>query len=581
MDKRIVGLETEYALIHYPRDPNNQKGLTGTEVFELMNGQMDDAGIVRLYEEKFYPETRGEPFANFEDRRRYSMKKNRMFLENGARFYLDTGDHPEYATPECRSAIDLVANDKAGERIIENLSKMAEDHLREEGINGEIFVCKNNIDIRGNTFGCHENYLIPRRSPRHTESSFFKLVIKELIPFLISRHILCGSGKVITGNKLGYQISQRADFIDSELSSDTTFRRGIINSRDEPLGKIDKYRRLHILIGDSNLSELSSFLKVATTMLVLQVIEEHGFEDNFALEDPILSLREISHDPDCKVKVKMVDGSYMSAIEIQHHYLKKVKKFLEKRGELKKDDNELILSQWTQTLDLLESDIYRLRHDVDWIAKRWITSRFLERNDVTYQELNKWVYFIKRMKSLRLEDALFFQHKSNAHFDIEEFLKSRVSQGDFIELKRHIRYSEIRFEDYFRLHRLYHNLLKIDIIFHDIRRDRGLYYKARNKGLTSGYQYKDFEKKVELAKTEPPSNTRAKIRGDFIKMLAKTNIKGAVNWDSVSVHDVKLRKINLMNPFNSSNRNVTELMSELNKLASLSNRRKQTSAREG
>lgn len=601
MDKRIVGLETEYALLHYPRNPAHQKGLTGTEVFELMNGCMDEAQIVRLYEEKFYPETRGEPFANFEDRRRYSMKKNRMFLSNGARFYLDTGDHPEYATPECRGALDLTAFDKAGERMVEQLSLGAQRRIDDDGLGGDIFVCKNNIDVRGNTFGCHENYLIPRRSPRHNESSFFKLVIKELIPFLISRHIFCGSGKVITGNKLGYQISQRADFIDSELSSDTTFRRGIINSRDEPLGKIDQYRRLHILIGDSNLSELATFLKVGTTMLVLRVIEEEGMDEGFALEDPILSLREISHDPSCRVRVKMIDGSYLSAVEIQRYYLNRVRKFLEKNGDLETGENPLILRHWERMLDTVADDPRKLASEIDWAAKQSVTDRFLKRNGVTYQELNKWVYFIKRMKSLRLEEALFFQNRSNPHFDVEEFLRSRISQGDFIELKRHIRYSEIHFQDYFRIHRLYHRLLKLDIIFHDVNRERGLFYAMRRRGQIRKFDYPDiiahmwdrmertlkdagllkpgataedsaeilFDAIADFGQANPPADTRAKIRGEFVRTLYNSNFKGAVNWDSVSVHDIKLRKINLMSPFSSSNRNVSDLIAELRRLANL------------
>ena len=569
MKPRIVGLETEYALLHYPDDPGRQKLLTGTEIFEQMNAAMDEAGVVRLYEEKFYPETRGEPFSTFEDRRRFSMKKNRMFLANGGRFYLDTGDHPEFATPECRTAFDLVVYDKAGERLIEDLSSRVEARLREEGNPGEVLVCKNNIDVRGNTFGCHENYLIPRRGARLNESSFFKMVIRELIPFLITRQIFCGTGKVITGNKLGYQVSQRADFIDSELSSDTTFRRGIINSRDEPLSKIDRWRRLHILVGDSNLSELATLLKVGTTMLVLRLIEEEGFGDSLSFEDPILALREISHDPDCQVKVKLLDGSYRSAVEIQHAYLERVRAFLETKGELNEPDNAYILSQWQRVLDGIAGDPLSLRSEIDWIAKRWLTQRFLERHGVGYQELNKWVYLIKRIKSLRLEESLFLHKRRSPNFLIEEFLRSRISQGDFIEIKRHVRYSEIDINEYFRFHGIYHNLLKLDITFHDVRRDRGLFHRMRSRGLAERFDRNGFEQAVERAASEPPSDTRAKIRSDFIRTMADKKIKGAVNWDSISVHDVKLRKVNLMNPFYSSSKSANELMEEVAMLARL------------
>ena len=570
MKDRIVGLETEYALLHYPADSARQKALTGTEIFDLMNLAMDEVGIVRLYEEKFYPETRGEPFSSFDDRRRYSMKKNRMFLANGGRFYLDTGDHPEYASPECRSALDLVVYDKAGERIVEELSRWVEEHLAADGgPGGQVFVCKNNIDVRGNTYGCHENYLVPRRSDRHNESSFFKLIIRELIPFLITRQIFCGAGKVLTGNKLGYQISQRADFIDSELSSDTTFRRGIINSRDEPLSKIDRWRRLHILVGDSNLSELATLLKVGTTMLVLRVIEEEGFGDGLAVEDPILALREISHDPTCRIKVKLIDGTYRSPVEIQRAYLERVCSLLEKSGELGEPENEYIVAQWQRVLEAIEGEPMTLRGQIDWVTKRWITDRFLRRYNVGYQELNKWVYLIKRMKSLRLEEPLFAQRHADEGFSIEDFLRNRISQGDFIEIRRHVRYSEIDLDDYFRFHSLYHRLVKMDITFHDIRRDRGLFYKMRSRGLAAAFDREGFEQQVERAMSEPPDNTRAKIRSDFVRLLSGSAIKGAVNWDSVSVHDVKPRKINLMNPFHSTSKSARDLYDELQALARL------------
>jgi len=569
MRSRIVGLETEYALLHYPERSRRQKPLSGTEIFELMNGVMDEAGVVRLYEEKFYPETSGEPFANLESRRRYSMKKNRMFLSNGARFYLDTGDHPEYATPECRSAKQVLAYDKAGERLVEDLGIRTERRLAADGNPGRVLICKNNIDVRGNTYGCHENYLIPRRAARHSEGSYFKLVIRGLIPFLVTRQIFCGGGKVIAGNKLAYQISQRADFIDSELSSDTTFRRGIVNSRDEPLGKIDKYRRLHILVGDSNLSELCTLLKTGSAMLVLRLIEEQGIGDGPAIEDPILALREISQDPSCHIKVKLVDGSYASPIEVQRYYLQRVRAHLEAEGALGERETSMILGHWERVLGKLESDAASLGREIDWISKRLVIDRFLGRHGVALGELNKWVYLIKRIKSLRLEESIFFQHRNNPDFDVMEFVKSRVSQSDFIEIRRHIRYSEIEFDDYFRMHGIYHQLLKIDIVFHDIRRDRGLYYRMRDRGLAAGLGLADFEAAVERARSEPPRNTRARIRGEFVKLLAKSRIKGAVNWDSISVHDVKLRKINLLSPFSSSHKGARELFGEIEALARL------------
>jgi hypothetical protein len=570
MKRRIVGMETEYALLHLAKPGARNKALSGTELFEYMNQNLEKTGVRRLYEEKYYPESRGEPFSSFEERRRYSMKKNRMFLENGARFYLDTGDHPEYATPECTSAEDLLIYEKAGERFTNMLGEIAEKKLEENDIGGQVILCKNNIDIRGNTYGCHENYLIPRRSPRHNESSFFKLVIRELIPFLVTRQIYCGTGKILSGNKLGFQISQRADFIDSELSSDTTFRRGIINSRDEPLSRIDVYRRLHILIGDSALSPLATYLKVGTTMIILKLIEEGELDNDMQLEDPILSLREISSDPACGIKVRLIDGNYLGAMEIQRFYLKKAQNYYERN----KPDEETrnVLEKWEWVLNRLDNDRESLRYEIDWIGKLAIIDRLLSRHNTSYQQLNKWVYLIKRIKSLKLEQGLLVHHNDNQEMDVEEYLKARVNKGDYIELKRHARYNEIEFSEYFDMHRKYHQLLKLDFLFHDIRPNRGLFLKMRAEAKGElHFGGDDFATKVDKAMKKPPSDTRARIRSDFLKAALEFKAKGSVNWDSVSLHGLKLHKVNLMDPFATEDEEVNTLISEMRQYSHIGN----------
>src|SRR3978361_1603692 len=231
-------------------------------------------------------------------------------LRNGARLYLDVGSHPEYATPECDSPIDLVTHDKAGERILEGLLVDAERRLREEGIAGDIYLFKNNTDPAGNSYGCHENFLVGR----HGE---FGRLAEVLIPFLVTRQIVCGAGKVLqTPRGAVYCVSQRAEHIWEGVSSATTRSRPIINTRDDPHADAERYRRLHVIVGDSNMNESTTLLKVGSADLVLRMIE-HGvtFRD-LTLENPIRAIREISHDLTGTRQVKLASGREVSALEI-------------------------------------------------------------------------------------------------------------------------------------------------------------------------------------------------------------------------------------------------------------------------
>ncbi|MDT4943011.1 MAG: proteasome accessory factor, partial [Pseudonocardiales bacterium] len=217
-------------------------------------------------------------------------RSSNVFLKNGARLYLDVGSHPEYATPECDSLESLVAHDKAGERVLEGLVVDAEKRLHDEGIAGDIYLFKNNTDSAGNSYGCHENFLVGR----HGE---FSRLADVLIPFLVTRQLICGAGKVLqTPRGAVYCVSQRAEHIWEGVSSATTRSRPIINTRDEPHADAERYRRLHVIVGDSNMNEATTLLKVGSADLVQRMIE-HGvtFRD-LSLENPIRAIREISHD---------------------------------------------------------------------------------------------------------------------------------------------------------------------------------------------------------------------------------------------------------------------------------------------
>src|SRR5213596_3526216 len=294
MKRRIFGLENEY-------------GLTCT-----LNGQrrLSPDNVARYLFEKVIPGARN---AN-------------VFLENGARLYLDTGFHPEYATPECDDVAELVIHDKAGERIVEDLLHQAEKRLREDGISGSILLFKNNTDSTGNSYGCHENYLVSR------DVSFQRLA-EALIPFFVTRQIFAGAGKVLqTPRGFHYCLSQRAQHICQEISGATTSSRSIINTRDEPHADAERYRRLHVIVGDSNMSEWTTFMKVGITDLVLRMVESNTVMRDLSLENPIRAIREISHDTTCTRKVRLANGRELSALEVQREYFEKTSRFMERRG---------------------------------------------------------------------------------------------------------------------------------------------------------------------------------------------------------------------------------------------------------
>src|SRR6186997_2834701 len=271
-------------------------------------------------------------------------RSSNVFLENGARLYLDVGSHPEYATPECDSIKELVAHDKAGERILEALLGAAEMRLHEEGISGQVYLFKNNTDSAGNSYGCHENYLVAR----HGE---FARMADVLIPFFVTRQIYCGAGKVLHGPRgAQFCISQRAEHIWEGVSSATTRSRPIINTRDEPHADAERFRRLHVIVGDSNMSEYTTFLKIGTTSLVLRMLEEdpRAWRD-LTLENPIRAIREISHDITCRRRVRLANGREASALDIQGEYYAKAVEFIAREGS-SDPLHARVLDLWDRTL---------------------------------------------------------------------------------------------------------------------------------------------------------------------------------------------------------------------------------------
>jgi proteasome accessory factor A len=302
-------------------------------------------------------------------------RSSNVFLRNGARLYLDVGSHPEYATPECDSVDELVVHDKAGERILEGLLVDAERRLREEGIAGDIYLFKNNTDSAGNSYGCHENYLVGR----HGE---FGRLADVLIPFLVTRQIICGAGKVLqTPRGAVYCVSQRAEHIWEGVSSATTRSRPIINTRDEPHADAERFRRLHVIVGDSNMSETTMLLKVGATDLVLRMVEAGVVMRDLTLENPIRAIREVSHDMTGRRKVRLANGREASSLEIQSEYLDKARDFVDRRGA---DPVVLrVLDLWERTVRAVETgNLDDVAREIDWVTKYQLIERYRRKYDL-------------------------------------------------------------------------------------------------------------------------------------------------------------------------------------------------------
>jgi proteasome accessory factor A len=342
VDRRIFGLENEYGVTCTLR---GQRRLSPDEVARYLFRRVVSWG-----------------------------RSSNVFLENGARLYLDVGSHPEYATPECDSIEDVVAHDKAGERILEGLVSGAEERLEEEGIRGEIYVFKNNTDSAGNSYGCHENYLVSRHKDFHR-------TVDVLIPFLVTRQIFVGAGKLTqTPRGTGYTVAQRADHIWEGVSSATTRSRPIINTRDEPHADAERYRRLHVIAGDSNMSEYATYVKVGTMVALLQMIERDVVFRDLTLENPIRAIREVSHDTTCTRKLRLANGRELSALDIQWEYLDRAMRFARSPGF--PPQVQAAVDRWEHLLTGLEKDPMTLDREVDWVMKFKLLERYSTRRGV-------------------------------------------------------------------------------------------------------------------------------------------------------------------------------------------------------
>jgi proteasome accessory factor A len=377
-----------------------------------------------------------------------------------------------------------VVHDKAGERILEHLVNSAEARLREEGIRGVVFLFKNNTDSAGNSYGCHENYLTSRRDD-------FGHYAEVLIPFLVSRQIYAGSGKVLqTARGAMYCISQRAEHIWEGVSSATTRSRPIINTRDEPHADAERFRRLHVIVGDSNMSEYATFLKVGATSILLRMLEDPGVVlRDMTLENPIRAIREISHDTTLRRRVRLANGREASALDIQGEYFNRARRYQETHGLSPLEDQALLM--WEHCLKGLESDPWSLDRECDWVIKHHLIEHYRRREGVP------------------------LTHPKVALIDLQ---------------------------------------------YHDVSRDRGLFYKMQARGLV---ERTCRDEDIDTAMDQPPQTTRAKLRGEFIRRAKERRRDFTVDWVHLKLNDQAQRTVLCKDPFKSRDERVEKLIASL------------------
>ena len=376
---KVCGIETEYGIIFKGGDVNP---ITASSIIVNSYSQGKDDLVGWDYiDEHPGNDARGYSLDDYLFPEYESQLVNTV-LTNGARYYVDHA-HPEISTPECRNALEAVLFDRAGEEIIRSSMQLANDGLPDHS---EIVIYKNNSDGKGNSYGCHENYLVSRQTP-------FTQIAQQITTHFVTRQIFCGAGKVgaehrgISGkgaNQPAFQISQRADFFEEEIGLETTLKRPIVNTRDEPHCDPTKYRRLHVIAGDANMSEVATLLKLGTTSIVLAMIEDDAFPEHLIVKNPVDAIRQVSHDTSLSACIMMTDGRMLTALQVQMEILEAAIQYANRFG-LESVDAQVgsdVLERWAGVLDGLETNPLSVANIVDWIAKKRIVDGFAQRHNL-------------------------------------------------------------------------------------------------------------------------------------------------------------------------------------------------------
>lgn len=385
--RKILGMETEFGIFHRRAGESNPIAASSVLINAYINS-LDRAGTASPLPRVGWDFVDETP-AN--DARGLSLLAAmapevethlvNAVLTNGARYYVDHA-HPELSTPECADPLSIVLYDRAAELILVESMRQANLNLPE---GEEIVVYKNNSDRKGNSYGTHENYLMDRTTP-------FSRVVAQVMPHFISRQIYTGAGKVgseaigMSSEQVPFQLTQRADFFEEEVGLETTLKRPIVNTRDEPHADAKKYRRLHVIVGDANLSQVSTFLKVGTTAIVLCMIEDGYLDRTFVLANPVQAIRQVSYDVGLKRPLELDGGGSITALEMQWEYFDRASKYAEDRGLEAVDEasGQEVLRRWEHVLTALESDPMQLADQLDWVAKYRLINGYRERHDLSW-----------------------------------------------------------------------------------------------------------------------------------------------------------------------------------------------------
>ncbi|VDG76510.1 Pup--protein ligase [Actinobaculum suis] len=308
-------------------------------------------------------------------------RSTNTFLENGARLYLDVGAHPEYATAECDSLTDLLANDRAGDEIFADLAQQANAKLAAQGVAGEIHLFKNNVDAAGNSFGCHENYMLHRRAD-------FRNRIQRLVPFFVTRQIITGAGMLFRAEngEVSYEFAQRSHKMWDAISSASTRARPMINTRDEPHGNAEEYRRMHVIVGDSNIAQATTGLKIATTEALLIMLEEGAIMPDVALADDMHAIRLTAANLRGQARLELAAGGTTDPISVQERFRDAALGHLERKGYLAELDplRRYLLELWTRGLEALKTgNLESVETEIDWVAKLHLLRRYMDRSGAT------------------------------------------------------------------------------------------------------------------------------------------------------------------------------------------------------
>jgi Pup amidohydrolase len=489
---KVMGIETEYG-ITVKNQPDFNPILSS--LLLINSYETFRSSRVRWDYEAESPLRDARGFEYMEEKEGTSKEESRLInliLSNGARFYVDHA-HPEYSSPETTNPRDLVIWDRAGERIL-NLSRQ-----RAEAVSPpeqRILIYKNNTDSKGNSYGTHENYLMDRRVP-------FARIVQHMMPFFVSRQIFTGAGKVgleaqwDDRGRHVFQLTQRADFFETEVGLETTLKRPIINTRDEPHADPEKYRRLHVIVGDANLCEVATFLKVGTTAIVLKMIED-GFLPDFSLVNPVAAIHEVSRDVSLSAQVALTDGRRMTALQLQSEYLEVARKYVDREDDTA--ENREVLERWETVLDALGSQPRSLSAQLDWVAKLRLLDGYRERDGLSWSDPK---------------------------------------------------------------------LRAIDLQYHDVRRERGLYHRLERAGKIERLTTDD---EIERAVMEPPDDTRAFFRGRCIAKFP--DAIAAASWDSVIMDTGRdaLQRIPMREPLRGTRAHVQELLDACEDAAALVDR---------